>query len=71
MALNRQLKNLLQGQEKYMGDKYDYSKVEYVNCDTKVCIICPIHGEFWQTPYNHINRKCGCPKCSRKIKTSH
>ena len=21
------------------GDKYDYSKVEYINCDTKVCII--------------------------------
>ena len=23
------------------GDKYDYSKVEYVNAKTKVCIICP------------------------------
>lgn len=29
------------------GDKYDYSKVEYINSDTKVCIVCPIHGEFW------------------------
>lgn len=48
------------------SDKYDYSKVEYINCDTKVCIICPEHGEFWQTPYNHINRKHGCPICSRK-----
>ena len=28
------------------GDKYDYSKVDYVNSQTKVCIICPIHGEF-------------------------
>lgn len=28
------------------GDKYDYSKVEYVNSKTKICIICPIHGEF-------------------------
>ena len=28
------------------GDKYDYSKVEYVNARTKVCIICPEHGEF-------------------------
>ena len=27
-------------------NKYDYSKVEYVNSSTKVCIICPIHGEF-------------------------
>ena len=32
------------------GDKYDYSKVEYVNNHTKVCIICPKHGEFWQVP---------------------
>lgn len=29
------------------GDKYDYSKVEYKGKDEKVCIICPIHGEFW------------------------
>ena len=45
------------------GNKYDYSKVEYKNMDTKVCIICPKHGEFWQTPYKHINRKQGCPMC--------
>ena len=44
------------------GDKYDYSKVEYVNNHTKVCIICPEHGEFWQTPGNHLSGK-GCPKC--------
>lgn len=28
------------------GDKYDYSKVDYVNNYTKVCIKCPEHGEF-------------------------
>lgn len=31
------------------GDKYDYSKVNYINNSTKVIIICPIHGEFEQT----------------------
>lgn len=45
------------------GNKYDYSKVEYVNNRTKVCIICPEHGEFWQTPHDHLD-KCGCPFCS-------
>lgn len=45
------------------GDKYDYSKVKYVNADTKVCIICPEHGEFWQKPTCHINRHQGCPIC--------
>ena len=49
------------------GDKYDYSKVEYINNRTKVCIICPIHGEFWQTPINHINNKNGCPKCGNNM----
>ena len=50
------------------GDKYDYTKVEYKDCKTKVCIICPKHGEFWQTPDIHINFKSGCQKCkSEKI----
>ena len=45
------------------GDKYDYSKVEYVNNATKVCIICPKHGNFEQTPNNHL-QGAGCPKCN-------
>ena len=40
------------------GDKYDYSKVEYVNTHVKVCIICPKHGEFWQTPHDHLKSEC-------------
>ena len=51
------------------GDKYDYSKVKYHNIDKKVCIICPEHGEFWQTPYHHLNG-CGCPKCVGQGKTT-
>jgi len=48
------------------GDRYDYSKVEYVNSHTKVCIICPEHGEFFQDPHNHLKGK-GCPICSKSI----
>ena len=48
------------------GDKYDYSKVEYINSQTKVCIICPEHGEFWQTPNAHIHQKQGCSYCCGK-----
>lgn len=54
--------------KKVHGDKYDYSKVEYVNNRTKVCIICPEHGEFWQRPDKHIIRKQGCPYCSGNAK---
>jgi len=50
------------------GDKYDYSKVEYTHSKLPVCIICPIHGEFWQMPNKHTNEKHGCPECS-KIKS--
>ena len=46
------------------NNKYDYSKVEYKNAISKVCIICPEHGEFWQTPNSHLNGN-GCPKCGR------
>ena len=52
---------------KVHGDKYDYSKVDYKNNHTKVCIICPDHGEFWQTPSNHL-KKQGCPKCGFTIR---
>ena len=50
------------------GNKYDYSKVEYINSETKVCIICPEHGEFWQSPHGHLRGR-GCKECSRKNKT--
>lgn len=46
------------------GNKYDYSKVEYQGNQPKVCIICPIHGEFWQKPYDHL-RGCGCQECGK------
>lgn len=44
---------------------YNYSLVEYKNNKTKVCIICPIHGKFWQRPNDHLNG-CGCPKCAER-----
>ena len=44
------------------GDKYDYSKVIYVNKKTPVCIICPVHGEFMQSPAKHLVGQ-GCIKC--------
>lgn len=56
------------------NSKYDYSEVEYINAKTPVKIICPIHGEFYQLPYNHTIGK-GCKICainlnSNKLKKS-
>jgi hypothetical protein len=50
------------------GDKYDYSKVSYVDSITDVIIVCPTHGDFKQRPTNHINVKNGCDKCRLTIK---
>ena len=47
------------------NNKYDYTKTNYINAKTKVCIICPNHGEFWQFPNTHLHSK-GCPKCSNE-----
>lgn len=55
--------------------KYDYSLVEYANTNTKVKIICPIHGIFEQIPHDHLDGRgcyqCGAIKCHdwRKINT--
>lgn len=47
------------------GDRYDYSKVQYINTKTKICIICKEHGEFLQRANNHIKGH-GCHKCAVK-----
>ena len=52
------------------GNKYSYDKVIYSNNYTPIVIICSEHGEFLQKPINHINKKHGCPKCSKTIKTT-
>lgn len=65
--IKKGLKQFVEDARKKHGDKYDYSKVEYQNALTKVCIICPIHGEFWQTPNKHLNG-CGCKKCGDKYR---
>jgi len=54
------------------GDKFDYSKVNYVNSTTKITVICKIHGEFGINPKHHKNG-VGCKKCyfeSKSIKKS-
>lgn len=53
------------------GDRYDYSKVEYLGREKPVTIICPEHGEFDQKPSVHVGLKSGCPKCGniQKVQT--
>ncbi|MDR0676127.1 MAG: DUF723 domain-containing protein [Elusimicrobiota bacterium] len=62
-------KKLLKSAEQFIkesnkihNDKYDYSLVKYTGNKNKIKIICPIHGEFLQSPLSHLHGK-GCPKC--------
>lgn len=55
--------NFVKKAQSIHGNRYDYSKTKYVDYNTKVTIICPIHGEFIQGVNNHL-RGCGCPKCA-------
>ena len=43
------------------GSKYDYSKFEYITALKEGIIICKVHGEFKQLPFNHIRQ--GCHRC--------
>jgi hypothetical protein len=46
--------------------KYDYSKSNYIGCFDKIIIKCPIHGDFLQSPSEHLYGK-GCIKCTHII----
>ncbi len=46
------------------GDRYDYSRVEYVRKQDPVKIICSTHGEFLQRPSDHLYGS-NCPSCTK------
>lgn len=48
------------------GGKYVYDKVNYISLNAEVCIICPLHGDFYQRPYDHVRGR-GCSKCVHLI----
>ena len=45
------------------GGRYLYDKTQYVKRNKKVIITCPEHGDFEQTPGNHLYGY-GCPVCA-------
>ena len=60
-------KEFINRSNKIHKNKYDYSKVNYINTHTKIIIICSSHGEFTQLPTNHLYKKRGCGKCKGGI----
>jgi len=57
------LKEFIDQSKLVHGNKYDYSLAEYKSNRDKLLIVCPIHGEFWQSPSNHV-KGIGCPSCA-------
>jgi hypothetical protein len=45
------------------GDRYGYGLTEYKDSSTPVLIICNRHGQFSQSPENHLAGK-GCGRCA-------
>jgi very-short-patch-repair endonuclease len=59
--------NFIKESIKIHGKKYDYSLVQYINVQTKIKIICPVHGVWEQKPNKHLSGQ-GCRKCSGSYK---
>jgi len=58
------LNRFLEETAKIHNEKYDYSEVVFDGLNKKVKILCPVHGEFLQSPAHHIYRQQGCPDCA-------
>ena len=51
------------------GDKYDYSKSNYLSSEKPIEIICKLHGPFLQIAGNHLNGD-NCPICTGNQKSN-
>lgn len=50
---------------KVHSNYYSYGKtINFKNMHENVVITCPIHGDFLQTPTNHVHNAFGCSECA-------
>jgi hypothetical protein len=45
------------------NSKYQYVNNGYENTNSRITIICPVHGEFTKTVFEHLYQKQGCSQC--------
>jgi very-short-patch-repair endonuclease len=64
MSKKKTTKEFIEDSKKIHGDKYDYTRTDYINNNTKVEVICSTHGIFEIRPNDHLNKKVGCNKCN-------
>lgn len=58
----KSLEVFLEESKSIHNNKYDYSKVNYKSTYKKVIIICKVHGQFLQSPHDHLSGR-GCLTC--------
>ena len=63
---NKTTEELIEQFKVIHGSKYNYDKVIYKNNKSKIKIICPTHGLFYQVPSSHL-QGCGCDKCGGTV----
>jgi hypothetical protein len=52
--------------QKKWGTRFDYTRVNYINCNTSVEVGCPEHGFMFIDADSHIYSKTGCFDCGKK-----
>jgi hypothetical protein len=63
---NKTTEEIIELIKNVQGDSYDYSKVKFVNNQTPIILICPVHGEFEIKINNILFQSSGCGKCAGK-----
>jgi hypothetical protein len=58
----KSLEEFISEARKVHGNRYDYSKSEYIGMNNKIEIICSVHGSFFQIANDHLRGK-NCPYC--------
>lgn len=80
MGKSNQYRNLIQSEKNrifiekakqvYGDNRFDYSKTNYIDMHTKICVTCPKHGDFYVLPQNFL-RGHACKKCTQERLTSN
>ena len=65
----RNTQDFIKEVENKWPNKFDFFKTNYINCRTKLSLICKEHGEFECNPLD-IKKKFICPKCNEKYNLS-
>lgn len=70
LRCRKKLSQFVKEASKMWPGQYDYHNVIYKGAKQKVSITCKLHGDFLQTPTNHLSYKQGCPQCNH-MKSQH